>query len=72
VAAVAQKKRVADAERKLAAKETKAAAESKRIAGNKVKQAIGEPLSQRVFDHGSDIATIGRPDASLIMRKMSA
>jgi putative SOS response-associated peptidase YedK len=37
----AQKKRLADAERKLALKETKAAAESKRIAGTKVKQAMG-------------------------------
>jgi putative SOS response-associated peptidase YedK len=36
----AQKKRLAEAERKLAVKETKAAAESKRIAGTKVQQAI--------------------------------
>ena len=38
----AQKKRLADAERVLAVKETKAAAESKRIAGTKVKQAMGK------------------------------
>lgn len=36
----AQKKRLADAERTLAAKPTKAAAESKRIAGNKIEQAL--------------------------------
>jgi len=35
-----QKKRLADAERKLAAKDTKAAAESKRIATTKVEQAL--------------------------------
>jgi len=38
----AQKKRLADAERALAVKETKAAAESKRIAGTKVKQAMAK------------------------------
>jgi len=37
----AQRKRLADAERKLATKPTKAAAESKRIATNKVEQALG-------------------------------
>jgi putative SOS response-associated peptidase YedK len=37
----AQRKRLADAERKLSVKETKAAAESKRIAINKVDQALG-------------------------------
>jgi putative SOS response-associated peptidase YedK len=36
----AQKKRLADAERALAAKITKAATESKRIAGNKIEQAL--------------------------------
>jgi putative SOS response-associated peptidase YedK len=36
----AQKKRLADAERTLAAKPTKAAAESKRIAGNKIASAL--------------------------------
>jgi hypothetical protein len=36
----AQKKRLADADRKLAVKETKAAAESKRIASTKVQQAM--------------------------------
>lgn len=36
----AQKKRLADAERTLASKTTKAAAESKRIAGNKIEQAL--------------------------------
>ena len=36
----AQRKRLADAERMLAAKPTKAAAESKRIAGNKIEQAM--------------------------------
>lgn len=36
----AQKKRLADADRKLAVKETKAAIESKRIAGTKVKQIL--------------------------------
>jgi putative SOS response-associated peptidase YedK len=36
----AQKKRLADAERTLASKATKAAAESKRIAGNKIEQAM--------------------------------
>jgi putative SOS response-associated peptidase YedK len=38
----AQKKRLADAERKLTVKETKAAAESQRIASTKVKQALGK------------------------------
>ena len=37
----AQRKRLADAERKLATKLTKAASESKRIANNKVEQALG-------------------------------
>lgn len=37
----AQRKRLADAERKLATKPTKAASESKRIATNKVEQALG-------------------------------
>ncbi|HUQ10936.1 MAG TPA: SOS response-associated peptidase family protein [Steroidobacteraceae bacterium] len=36
----AQKKRLADAERALASKPTKAATESKRIAGNKIEQAL--------------------------------
>jgi putative SOS response-associated peptidase YedK len=36
----AQRKRLADAERSLASKATKAAAESKRIAGNKIEQAM--------------------------------
>ena len=36
----AQKKRLADAERTLASKTTKAATESKRIAGNKIEQAL--------------------------------
>jgi len=36
----AQRKRLADAERTLASKATKAAAESKRIAGNKIEQAM--------------------------------
>jgi putative SOS response-associated peptidase YedK len=36
----AQKKRLADAERTLASKPTKAAAESQRIAGNKIEQAL--------------------------------
>jgi putative SOS response-associated peptidase YedK len=40
MAVFAQKKRLADAERKLAVKETKAAAESKRIASTKVQQAM--------------------------------
>jgi putative SOS response-associated peptidase YedK len=38
----AQKKRLADADRKLAVKETKAAIESKRIAGTKVQQMLGK------------------------------
>jgi putative SOS response-associated peptidase YedK len=37
----AQRRRLADAERKLAAKQTKSAAESKRIATNKVQQLLG-------------------------------
>src|SRR6185437_30333 len=37
----AQRKRMADAERKLSEKPTKTAAEDKRIAGNKVQQALG-------------------------------
>jgi putative SOS response-associated peptidase YedK len=37
----AQRRRLADAERKLAEKETKAATEDKRIAANKVQQALG-------------------------------
>jgi putative SOS response-associated peptidase YedK len=41
----AQKKRLADADRKLAVKETKAATESKRIASAKIAQAIGNLAS---------------------------
>jgi hypothetical protein len=50
-----QRKRLADADRKLAVKETKAAAESKRIAETKVKQGMGK-LSRLTDDkpHSND------------------
>src|SRR5580658_6769124 len=64
----AQKKRLADAERQLAVKETKAAAESKRIAGTKVKQAIGK-LALLTDDkpHSNDYRIFPRHYAPIIL-----
>jgi putative SOS response-associated peptidase YedK len=66
----AQKKRLADAERKLAVKETKAAAESKRIAGTKVKQAMGK-LALMTDDkpHSNDYRVFPRSFAPIIVMR---
>ena len=51
----AQRKRLADAERKLAVKPTQAAAESRRIASNKIAQALGKlPLIRGTAPHAND------------------
>jgi putative SOS response-associated peptidase YedK len=64
----AQKKRLADAERKLAVKETKAAAESKRIASTKVQQAIGK-LARLTDDkpHSNDYRIFPKNYAPIIL-----
>jgi putative SOS response-associated peptidase YedK len=64
----AQRKRLADAERKLAVKETKAAAESKRIAGTKVQQAMGK-LSRLTDDkpHSNDYRIFPRNYAPILL-----
>jgi putative SOS response-associated peptidase YedK len=64
----AQKKRLADAERKLAGKETKAATESKRIAETKVKQAMGK-LALLTDDrpHSNDYRIFPRSYAPIIL-----
>jgi putative SOS response-associated peptidase YedK len=64
----AQKKRLADADRKLAVKETKAAAESKRIAGTKVEQALRK-LSLLTDDrpHSNDYRIFPRHYAPIIL-----
>ncbi len=64
----AQRKRLADAERKLAVKETKAAAESKRIAGTKVEQAMRK-LSLLTDDkpHSNDYRIFPRSYAPIIL-----
>jgi putative SOS response-associated peptidase YedK len=64
----AQRKRLADAERKLAVKETKAAAESKRIAGTKVEQAMAR-LALLTDDkpHADDYRIFPRNYAPIIL-----
>jgi putative SOS response-associated peptidase YedK len=64
----AQKKRLVDAERKLAVKETKAATESKRIAETKVKQAMGK-LALLTDDkpHPNDYRIFPRSYAPIIL-----
>jgi len=66
----AQKKRLADAERKLAVKETKAAAESKRIAETKVKQGMGK-LALLTDDkpHSNDYRIFPRSYAPIILMR---
>lgn len=66
----AQKKRLADAERKLAVKQTKAAAESKRIAASKVEQALGR-LSRLADDrpHPDDYRIFPRHYAPIILMR---
>lgn len=66
----AQKKRLADAERILAVKETKAAAESKRIAGTKVKQAMGK-LALLTDDraHANDYRIFPRNYAPILLMR---
>jgi len=66
----AQKKRLADADRKLAVKETKAAAESKRIAVTKVKQTMGK-LALLTDDnpHSNDYRIFPRNYAPIILMR---
>ena len=65
-----QKKRVADAERKLAIKETKAAAESKRIAGSKVVQALRKlSLVSDDKPHSNDYRIFPRNYAPIILMR---
>ncbi len=65
-----QRRRLADAERKLAVKETKAAAESQRIAGTKVKQAMGK-LALMTDDkpHLNDYRIFPRSYAPIILER---
>jgi putative SOS response-associated peptidase YedK len=65
-----QRKRLADAERKLAVKETKAAAESQRIARTKVQQAMGK-LSRLADDrpHANDYRIFPRSYAPIILMR---
>jgi len=66
----AQRKRLADAERKLAARETKAAAESKRIATNKVQQALGKlALQKDGRRHANDYRIFPRSYAPVIIER---
>ena len=67
----AQKKRLADAERKLAVKETKAAVESGRIAANKIQQGMGKlSLLTDERPHANDYRIFPRNYAPiLIMRE---
>jgi putative SOS response-associated peptidase YedK len=66
----AQRKRLADAERKLAVKETKAATESQRIARTKVEQAMGK-LSRLGDDkpHANDYRIFPRSYAPIILMR---
>jgi len=66
----AQKKRLADADRKLAVKETKAAIESKRIAATKVKQVMGK-LALLTDDkpHSNDYRIFPRNYAPIILMR---
>lgn len=65
-----QRKRLADADRKLAVKETKAAAESKRIASTKIEQAMGK-LSRLTDDrpHANDYRIFPRNYAPIILAR---
>jgi putative SOS response-associated peptidase YedK len=69
----AQKKRLADADRKLAVKETKAASESKRIAETKVRQAMGK-LALLTDDkpHSNDYRIFPRSYAPIILMRDGA
>jgi putative SOS response-associated peptidase YedK len=69
----AQKKRLADADRKLAVKETKAAAESKRVAETKVRQALGK-LALLTDDkpHSNDYRIFPRSYAPIILMRDGA
>lgn len=66
----AQKKRLADAQRKLAVKATKAAAESMRIAGTKIQQALGK-LNLMTDDkpHPDDYRIFPRNYAPIILMR---
>lgn len=64
----AQRKRLADAERKLAAKPTKAAAESKRIATSKVQQLLGKlALLKDARPHVDDYRIFPRSYAPIVV-----
>jgi putative SOS response-associated peptidase YedK len=64
----AQRRRLADAERKLAAKQTKGAAESKRIATNKVQQLLGNlALLQDDRAHVNDYRIFPRSYAPIVV-----
>jgi putative SOS response-associated peptidase YedK len=63
-----QRKRLADAERKLAAKETKAAAESKRIAMAKAQQSLGKlALLKDDKPHSDDYRVFPRSYAPIVI-----
>jgi putative SOS response-associated peptidase YedK len=65
-----QRKRLADAERKLALKQTKAAAESQRIAGTKVRQAMGKlALMSDDKPHADDYRIFPRSYAPIIIER---
>jgi hypothetical protein len=65
-----QRKRLVDAERKLAVNETKAAAESKRIAGTKVTQALGKlALATEDKAHPNDYRIFPRNYAPIILMR---
>jgi putative SOS response-associated peptidase YedK len=65
-----QRKRLADAERKLAVKETKAATDSKRIAGTKVRQALGKlALLSEDKPHANDYRIFPRNYAPIILMR---
>lgn len=76
----AQRRRLADAERKLAAKPTKTAANEQRIAGNLIKRALSkledlrrtEPLARdnRVYSGWYCPVLVQEPDGELIIRPM--
>jgi putative SOS response-associated peptidase YedK len=65
-----QKKRLADAERKLAVKEIKAASESKRIAASKVQQAMGKlSLLSDERPHANDYRIFPRNYAPIVLTR---
>jgi putative SOS response-associated peptidase YedK len=64
-----QRKRLADAERKLAAKATQAAQESRRIASNKITQALAKlPLLSGSTPHPNDARIFPMSHAPLVVR----